>query len=279
MSEAERTNRRWTLELVGRPVLLEASPPAASRAAPQIVRCYRELIVSGVETEDTPCVRLLDRGEDRYLVESPWTEPLAARGAEELIPAVDQQIVLAAQHLRPDLFFLHAAVLELAGRAVLLIAESGAGKSTTALALVRHGFGFFSDELAPLELEELRVRPFPRAICLKSRPPDPYDEGLDLFEGRYFAPTPVHAAQDLPVAALLFVRFEPGPGSPSCEALSPAAAVLRMGGQAMNMLAHDDFGMDVLVRLAEHAPALDVRTGDLRATAELLAGRLARELD
>ena len=77
------------------------------------------------------------------------------------------------------------------------------------------------------------------------------------------------------MAALLFVQHEPGPSSPSCRALTPGEAVLRLGTQAMNMLAHDDFGMDVLVRLAKQAPALDVRTGDLDATAEMIG----RELD
>src|SRR4030095_15950932 len=48
-------------------------------------------------------------------------------------------------------FFLYAAVLELDGRALALVAPAGYGKSTAAWGLLHHGFKYVSDELAPVD--------------------------------------------------------------------------------------------------------------------------------
>jgi hypothetical protein len=53
-------------------------------------------------------------------------------------------------HLRRA-FVLHASVVKIGAGAVLIVGTSGAGKSTTAAALVRRGFPFISDDVAVLE--------------------------------------------------------------------------------------------------------------------------------
>jgi hypothetical protein len=53
-------------------------------------------------------------------------------------------------HLRRA-FVLHASVVKVGGGAVLIMGASGAGKSTTAAALVRRGFPLISDDVAVLE--------------------------------------------------------------------------------------------------------------------------------
>ena len=70
--------------------------------------------------------------------------------------------------------FLHAATLELpghpAGRGLLLLGQSTAGKSTTSLALAHTGFCLHGDDLAALTIVEqgIRVWAYPRAV--KARP-------------------------------------------------------------------------------------------------------------
>ena len=54
------------------------------------------------------------------------------------------------------------------GKATLLTADSGGGKTTIVLALVQRGYHFLSDELAPLTREGGYIDPFPR--CLRLRP-------------------------------------------------------------------------------------------------------------
>jgi hypothetical protein len=70
--------------------------------------------------------------------------------------------------LRRHDFFLniHAGVLRSGDACLLLPGPPGTGKSTLTAALLEHGYEYFSDEVAPLS-EDLRVAPFPQAICIK----------------------------------------------------------------------------------------------------------------
>ena len=60
---------------------------------------------------------------------------------------------------------LHAAgLVDSSGGALILAAPSAHGKSSLALELVHRGFGFLSDDFAPLDFGQRLVRPFPRAV-------------------------------------------------------------------------------------------------------------------
>ena len=63
---------------------------------------------------------------------------------------------------------IHAGVVARHGQATVLVGESGFGKSTLALELVRRGYRFLSDEFAAIRRATGEVDPFPR--CLRLRP-------------------------------------------------------------------------------------------------------------
>ena len=64
--------------------------------------------------------------------------------------------------------FVHSAVLERDGRALLMPADSGSGKSTLAAALAWRGWRLLSDEMAIFSFEDGRLRPNPRPVSLKN---------------------------------------------------------------------------------------------------------------
>jgi hypothetical protein len=64
---------------------------------------------------------------------------------------------------------LHAAVVERDGRAAILPAPPGSGKSTLCAALVHRGWRLLSDELALVSLADGRVRALARPVSLKNR--------------------------------------------------------------------------------------------------------------
>lgn len=74
---------------------------------------------------------------------------------------------------------LHAAVAERNGRAILLPAMPGSGKSTLCAALVQRGWRLLSDEFGLFDFRSHRLVPFPRPIALKN-------ESIDVI--RRFAP-------------------------------------------------------------------------------------------
>ena len=69
---------------------------------------------------------------------------------------------------------IHSAVVERNGRAIILPAPQGSGKSTLCAALVARGFRLLSDELALIDIEHGTVVPLPRPISLKN-------ESIDLI--------------------------------------------------------------------------------------------------
>ena len=78
-----------------------------------------------------------------------WSDPSQLHD----IPAVVQGAGLAmVLHLRRA-FILHAGAVAVEGRAVLVIGNSGAGKSSTVAALVRGGCPLISDDMAVLDSE------------------------------------------------------------------------------------------------------------------------------
>ena len=58
-----------------------------------------------------------------------------AREPGDLLSKFDKDLIVETQKLRPDLYFVHAAVVAFRGHAIALVAPSGFGKSTTTWAL------------------------------------------------------------------------------------------------------------------------------------------------
>ena len=63
---------------------------------------------------------------------------------------------------------IHAAVVERSGRAVVLPAPPGSGKSTLCAGLVARGWRLLSDELALLDLDSGLIQPLARPVNLKN---------------------------------------------------------------------------------------------------------------
>lgn len=221
--------------------------------------------------------------EPRLQLLAPGQAARCCTGGSELLFELEQHLVVALQQARPELLFLHAAALVYRERACLLVGESGAGKSTTAWALLERGWGCLSDELAPLELPSGQVLAYPHAICLKRPPPDgvawPPRGLLDLGTTLHL-PLPAGPAAPCPLGAIVFVHHTPPPETavPSIRRVSAAEAAARLYVQTLNPLAHPERGLDVVRRTAQRVPCFQLQAAGLRASAALLEQTLADAL-
>ena len=105
--------------------------------------------------------------------------------ATPLVPSLDPQIQIhhrlqaALMDAIDSVAVLHAAALvDHEGGALLLAGPSGHGKSSLALEAATRGYGFLSDDYAPLELDTSRIRPFPRAVAVRPGSKAPIPESF-----------------------------------------------------------------------------------------------------
>ncbi|MFC1773204.1 hypothetical protein ACFL3A_07610 [Pseudomonadota bacterium] len=190
---------------------------------------------------------------------------------------LEKLITIDLQTSRPDLYFVHSSALEHHGRAIMIAADSGTGKSTTTWALLQHGFNYLSDELAPIDPGNLDIHPYPHALCLKSTPPGPYPLPEDTVKTERTMHIPVNALLNSPIkdpkplGAILFLRRDSERSAPTYAEVSPAEAGARLYANTLNALAHPGSGLDVAIKIAGAVPAFTLDAGELQATCELIS--------
>jgi HprK-related kinase A len=158
---------------------------------------------------------------------------------------------------------IHAAVVERGGRALVLPAPPGSGKSTLCAALVAHGWRLLSDELALIDMERLELIPLPRPISLKN---DSIGAIRQFWPAGLMSPV-VHdtvkgsVAHVQPPAASVRRSAEPAvPGwvvlprfaanhATRLEPLSKAAGFMQLADNAFNYSVHGRAGFEALAEL------------------------------
>lgn len=158
---------------------------------------------------------------------------------------------------------IHAAVLERGGRAVLLPAPPGSGKSTLCAALAYRGWRLLSDELTLIRPEDRMIEPLPRPVSLKNASINIMRSYLADSEQAVFT-TPVHTTLKGMVAHLrapadavarsgecarpawiVFPRYQAGAPS-TLEALEAAPTHMDMAKNAFNYSLLGARGFDML---------------------------------
>jgi len=172
-----------------------------------------------------------------------------------------------------DYLMLHAAVVEKDGRAAILPAPPGSGKSTLCAALVHNGWRLLSDELTLVRPQDGHVLPLPRPISLKNGSialmrdflSDPVFSPavIDTHKGTVAhlkAPTDSvlrHAETALP-AWIIFPRYEAGADA-VLTAVGKASAHVRVAKNAFNYSLLGGRGFDTLADLIDRCDSHEFR--------------------
>jgi HprK-related kinase A len=175
------------------------------------------------------------------------------------------------------LVVLHAAVVERGGRALILPAPPGSGKSTLCAALAYSGWRLFSDEFALIDPATGIVWPVPRPISLK-------EASIDIIQARHpevvFGPEGrdvegVRFAHARPPSASVTRANEPAtpawiitpryvPGSPTVlTPLPKAQALVSLADQSFNYNYLGDAGYLCLSQLVQRVECYSLEYSDL----------------
>ncbi|MDT4937951.1 MAG: hypothetical protein QOG80_1622 [Pseudonocardiales bacterium] len=184
-----------------------------------------------------------------------WDETAPAVAAPEqtwsLQPGLAPEAVIGelelwvAEHA-DGLVFVHAGVVAVDGRALLLPGRSFTGKSTLTRELLRCGADYGSDEYAVLSPDGT-VQAYPRPLALRGetqRRVAATDLGAATFTGA------------LPVAAVAALRYVPG-GPLDIAPMTPATAVLRLFDNTVCASSRPELSFETLVALGRGIVAVE----------------------
>lgn len=180
---------------------------------------------------------------------------------------------------------VHAAVIERGGRALVLPAPPGSGKSTLCAALVHHGWRLLSDELALVRPEDGRVVPLPRPVSLKN---GSIQVIRDLVPGARLGPTSGETAKGtvghmrppaesvaragetaLP-AWIVFPAYRAGTPA-RLDGVPRARAFLRVIDNVFNYSVLGRRGFETAANLVDGCACFDFAYGDLREAMAVVA--------
>jgi len=184
---------------------------------------------------------------------------------------------------------IHSAAIAKDGRAVLLPAPPGSGKSTLCAALVHRGWRLLSDELALIDLETLQVIPLARPVNLKNQSIDIIGKfakdsvfaplARDTLKGtiglmKAPAYSVAHMDEPAQVDWIIFPKYKAGAAMHLADR-SKAKTALEVGQNAFNYSIHGARGFDTLTRLVDRCACYDFVYQDLDDAIEVFAS-LAR---
>jgi hypothetical protein len=171
---------------------------------------------------------------------------------------------------------IHAGTVARQGRALLLVGPPEAGKTSLSLALGLRGWSLLGDEIALIDAPSLGVlacrrdlilRPGTRALLFPETPTIPvfkWAEGNCYLSPRLVGPAPAGRAEPV---GLVFPVLRLG-AEVARQSLGRAEAARRLLEQAMNLGDWGAEGMELVGRLAERCPAVELVFGDARQAAE-----------
>jgi hypothetical protein len=181
---------------------------------------------------------------------------------------------------------VHSGVVERGGRALLLPARPGSGKSTLTAGLVHRGFQLLSDEHALIRPEDGRLVPAPRPIALKNESigilkklgpelvfgPTYHDtEKGDIIHLRPFEDSVKRAEESVLPGWVVFPKFVRA-GSHVLEPVAKAAAMMELVDNSVNYGVLGSVGYRALARLVGETVCLALDYEDLSRAVDALAG-------
>ncbi len=204
---------------------------------------------------------------EEFFISRDNTEKMLASDIGEFIFIFEKDMTIELQKIRSDLYFMHAAAIEYQGKAIIIVAPSGTGKSTTSWALLHTGFNYLSDELAPIDLCDMQVLPYPHALCLKDIPPvySLPDDTLSTERTLHVPASSLPAnfiSHASPLTAIFFLQRKSEAKTSVIKTINKATSSTKIYANTLNALAHPEKGLDAAISIVSRTHCFDLIASD-----------------
>jgi HprK-related kinase A len=175
-------------------------------------------------------------------------EPFKPLPADQAYPLLEWGLNWCVSTQYHRYLVVHAAVVEKNGRAMILPAPPGSGKSTLCAALVLRGWRLLSDELTLVSLNDMQIVPMCRPISLKNESIpiiQKYDKSVTISRPSFdtnkgtvaHMKAPKESIQRVretaPPAWIVFPKYQPGTAA-KLDKFSKASAFMGVAANAFN---------------------------------------------
>ncbi len=192
---------------------------------------------------------------------------LESQDLTSVCDALRQALMIHVANYAEGYVFVHAGVVALNGKALVLPGTSFAGKSTLTAALVRAGAAYYSDEYAVLD-DEGFVHPYARDLSMR-KPGDALQRSMPVSElGGSIG------AGRLPVSMIVFTHYVKG-SHWSAQSVSHGLALLEMLKHSIPVQRTPIRVMATLAAMLRNATAWTSSRGEADATSAALLASLS----
>ncbi len=181
----------------------------------------------------------------------------------------ESRIRLTVAEFASEKVFLHAGVVGWRGKALIIPAQSFAGKTTLVAELIKRGAEYYSDEYAVLDAEA-NVEPFPKWLSLRGIIDETrqLDRPVESLGG-------IAAERTIPPGMILLSKYKKGRKIPKrwhFKPLTQGAAIMELLPHTMAMRNNPKFVLEVLNKLTNRAIIVRTLRGEAAEFAEPLLG-------
>lgn len=208
---------------------------------------------------------------DKFSLKKNSEEELIFREKQSLLDRLESLIRLTVGEFAPTKIFIHAGVVELNGRALIVPARSFKGKTSLIVELIKSGAAYYSDEYAVVD-ESGFVYPFPKTLSVRGI----IDRYTQLerpieFYGARRGRKKIKAGLILITEYKKYARWKP-------QRLGQGETVLELISNTLPIRNRPEFTIKVLNKLASQALAVKSRRGEAKYFVKNLLNFYNREV-
>ncbi|WP_019675857.1 HprK-related kinase A [Arsukibacterium perlucidum] len=206
--------------------------------------------------------------------------------ANQLIPTFEWGLNWCVSAYQQQYLAIHAAVLEKDGKALIMPAPPGSGKSTLCALLMLRGWRLLSDEMCLIDPASGQLQPYVRPVSLKNASIEViqhYQPGVEIFHRTadtekgtvaYLRPTDSSWQQQNSSAQpmwIIFPAYQANAAEPVALFTMPKAdTLLYLAQNSFNYAVFAAEGFNLLSQLVENTESFRLEYSDTRQMLELL---------